>query len=68
MNLELVMKMLFKFMGVNEEQMREVFDNGHRMFIDAHQQIDTMNKRLARIEARLGIVETIAIEDNTDGN
>lgn len=55
MPIELILKTLFKFMGVSEDHMREVFNKGQSLVVDGHAQISTMNRRLERIEAHLGI-------------
>lgn len=67
MPIELILRALFKFMGVNEEQMQETFTKGQAIIIDAHAQIVTMNARLARIERHLGISETNETKALTDG-
>lgn len=59
MPIELLLKTLFKFMGVTEDQMREVFTKGQSMVIDGSNRIAIMDARLARIEAKLGISEPL---------
>lgn len=68
MNFEMLLRALFKFMGVNPDDMREVFDNGQTMLIDAKNRIDMMDRRLERIERALGISETNETKAISNGN
>jgi hypothetical protein len=68
--IEQLLKALFKFMGVTDDQAREVFEKGQALIVDGHAQIATMNNRLARIEAHLGIPPEPAapqLEDHSNG-
>ena len=71
MNVEMLLRALFKFMGVDPEKMRDVFDKGQSLIVDGHQKINTIDERLARIEAKLGISPTtdelVAIESKSHG-
>jgi hypothetical protein len=60
MNPELLLKMLFKFMGINEEQLQLIFADGRQRLIDAQQKIASIDARLERIERKLDIPETLA--------
>jgi len=55
MNFENLIRMLMKIMGVTDQQMRETFEKGQALIIDGSNRIATMDARLARIEAALGI-------------
>jgi len=63
-----MLKALMKYMGVTEDQMREIFEKGHALVIDGHTQISTMNRRLERIERALGISETNETKAIENGN
>lgn len=58
MNAELILRALFKLMGVGEAQMREVFDKGQSLIVDGKTKIDNIDARLARIERALSINPT----------
>jgi hypothetical protein len=67
MNPELLIKMLMKFMGINEQQMRDIFDKGQSLIVDGKEKIDTIDARLRRIERALGISETNETKALTNG-
>lgn len=69
MNVELLLRALFKFMGVNEHQMRETFDKGQALIVDGSQRIADIDARLERIERALNIPpETPARKELTHGD
>lgn len=64
MNPEILMKMLFKMLGINDSMRDELL----HQFVDSVRKVREFDERLARIETRLGILATTPqIEDKTDG-
>lgn len=55
MNMELLIKMLMKMLGINDEHVRDVVAKGQEIVLDGKAKIDNIDARLARIEAALGI-------------
>lgn len=68
MNPELLIRMLMKFMGVSEDQMRSVFENGQSLVIDGKKKIDSIDARLARIEKALGVNDNPEMKAIENGN
>jgi hypothetical protein len=63
MNLENIIRVLMKIMGISEAQMRETFEKGQELVVDGHAAITDINQRLIRIETALG---TIPTKDHTE--
>jgi hypothetical protein len=63
MNLENIIRVLMKIMGISEAQMRETFEKGQELIVDGHSAIRDIDARLARIENALGTTPT---KENTE--
>ncbi len=55
MNMEMLLRALFKFGGIGEDQMRAMMTTAETLIIDGERHLREANARLARIETHLGI-------------
>lgn len=67
MNMDMILRTIFKFAGIGEEQMRATMATTVKLIVDGERQIREINARLERIEAHLGIPKTTINDHDVKG-